>query len=292
MKKNKRVLVTGSSGFIGKHLVKELIDNDIECFGYDLKDGQDIRNEFQLDSMFFNNKFDAVIHLAALAGTVRSNDYPHEYISTNISGTQNVIKCCQKYKIGKLISYSSSSVLGGNRKAGRGLRESDNYDPVNIYGVTKVAGELLIKDSGLNYVIIRPFTVYGPGGRPDMVIYKWINQVKGGEKVTFYGDGTTKRGYTFVLDLVKGTRKVLEKDISNVVLHLGGSEIITLRHLHCLFKSYCDGKFLKCEKKVLKIPDGDVKSSYANTKLAKKLIGFNPKPRFDELLKNILRWEL
>jgi len=152
------LMISGSEGFIGKHLTEELDKKGIEWVGYDLRSGFDTRDEFQLDSVFSTNKFDAVIHLAALAGALKGNEYPHEYIKTNVSGTQNVVSACKKYGVGKLVFYSSSGVLGGTASPERGLTEKDPYGPVNLYGVTKVAGELLVKSSGLDYVIIRPFT--------------------------------------------------------------------------------------------------------------------------------------
>jgi UDP-glucuronate 4-epimerase len=291
-----KILVTGGAGFIGKHLCKALktAKHDVIILDLKLSNQHDIRNKFDLSNFFLLNHFDMVIHLAALAGTVRSKDFPEEYISTNILGTQNIIEMCQKYNV-KLIHFSSSSVLGGcsvaNNNKIRAMSECDPYNPKNIYGVTKVAGELLVKNSGLHYTIVRPFTVFGRQGRHDMVIYKWVDQVNAGKPITVYGDTTSSRGYTYVEDLVEAVIKIIERMKTEKIsrtIHLGGSEVIKLMKLIKLFDDYCKKRGIEFSINNLPEMPGDVRHSFADTSLAKKLIGFDPKPRFLRLIKDIL----
>lgn len=178
-----KILLTGGMGFIGSHLQKK-----IDCQVYDLVNGDDIRDKFKLDSLFSKEKFDLVINLAARAGVSAGEEYYEEFFSTNCVGLKTLIDICRKHKA-KLVHYSSSAAINSR----------------SIYGITKLAGEKMIEASGIDYVIIRPFTVIGEGGRKEMVLGKWLNQYQRGEKITFNGDGTSFRGYTYVKDLVDGT---------------------------------------------------------------------------------------
>jgi len=285
------ILLTGSKGFIGSKLLIELktkYNDNINITEYDLIDGNDIRDRIKLDKLFESKQFEIIIHLAALAGVRRSEDFPDEYISTNITGVKNLIDCAKKYKVNKFVFYSSSSVLGG----GTNLKETDEYNPRGLYAITKVTGELLVKSSGLEYIIIRPFTVYGENGRPDMVIYKWINEIKADRPITFYGDGKTSRGYTHIDDVVNGTIKLIENNCFLNTVHLGGSERIKLFNIYEIFKDVCYDKDFTFKYNRLPIPNGDVIDSLANIQLAKKLINFKPKKQFKNIIKNILNKEL
>jgi len=194
-----RILITGGDGFIANHLCFLLSEYvKYEYKSYDIKNGFDIRDKFLLNEYFEAYRPDVVIHMAARAGVRKGEEYPEEFISTNINGTKNVIDMCEKHNVKQLISFSSSSVLGGNNKIVGNykvikktlkfvkakpeilipLEEDDRYNPKSIYAMTKVAGEIMVKNSNLNWTIIRPFTVYGENGRNDMVIYKWIEQIK------------------------------------------------------------------------------------------------------------------
>ena len=244
--------LSGSQGFIGSHLLGHLLGAGHKVVGYDLQSGEDIRNEFQLDRVFNENQFDMVIHLAALAGVPKSIEYPKEYIDTNVTGTHNIVEMCQKYGVKNLISFSSSSVLG--TQSGGRVSERAPCNPISLYGITKLAGEQIVRNSGLNYFIIRPFSVYGMFGRHDMVIYRWIEQIKAGKPITFYGDGGSERGYTYVEDLCKavvrltGEMEAVESPREDMtydagrIIHLGGSEVITLNMLYAEFERYCKKK--------------------------------------------------
>ena len=293
-KKRIKILITGSRGFIGDYL-HELLQNDYNIFEYDLDfKNRDIRDKFKLDRLFDKERFDVVIHLAARAGVRTGEEFPDEFISTNINGTKNIIEACEKYKVKQLISFSSSSVLGGNidikGKKIEPLKEDDNYNPKSLYAISKVVGEMMLKNSNLNYTIIRPFTVYGENGRKDMVIYKWIEQIKRGEKLTVFGDGKSKRGYTNVNDLVDGVKRcILNEKAYHQTIHLGGSEVISLVDLMLMFNEYLEKDM--CLNR-LPMPKADVMESWTNSDKAKKLLGWEPKANFKEYLTNILTKEL
>ena len=289
-----KILLTGAEGFIGTRLIKVLKKSN-DVISYDLVNGDDIRDTFKLDKLFETENFDAVVHLAALAGVRRGEEFPDEYISTNITGTQNLVNLCKKYGVKKFLSYSSSSVLGGNANKDKGLVEEDEYKPKGVYAISKVAGEYIVKNSGLDYIVIRPFTVYGSQGRKDMVIYKWINQILSGQDITYYGDGQTSRGYTYVDDLVKTTDRLLNELLEHNLTetyNLGGSEKINLDDLLQLFMKHCVDNRIDLNINRMDLPNADVVHSFANTNKAKKDINFNPQKKFKKVVKQILINEL
>jgi len=295
--KKMKCFISGGSGFIGSRLIETLKkEKDLELVNYDLVNGDDIRDEFKLNSVFEKNKFDVVIHLAARAGIRTGEDYPNEFMTTNVIGTNNIVRMCQKHKVNKLIFYSSSSVLGGNKEiAGKllPLTEESEYQCDSLYAQTKMFGEYLVKQSGLNYIIIRPFTVYGENGRGDMVMYKWINQVKKGEPITFYGDGKTSRGYTYVQDLVDGTISFLKAEsLNNETVNLGGVEVIELGKLLKILGDVCRSKKIELEIDRQEKPKADVSHSFADVSKAEKLIGYSPNSKFYDIVKSIFKKEL
>ena len=290
------ILLTGHKGFIGSCLLdtlqkmktNKLIRDDV--MGYDLLEGDDIRDEFKLYRLFKDNNINTVIHCAALAGVRSGEDFPEQYISTNVWGTKNLLKMSEQYGVEKFIFFSSSSVYGENTPPNK---ESDETNPTSTYAISKLAGELLVKNSNVPSIIIRPFTVYGENGRPDQVIYKWINQIKAGKPITFFGDGTTKRGYTYVGDLVYGIVKLL---ISNDVwrehtgetFNLGGNQIVTLQELVDIFsKTISNFKINK-----LPLPQADVHDNWADITKAKEYLSFKPQTDFKKKVISIIESEL
>ncbi len=288
----RRVLITGHLGFIGRRLYKEMEKIGYDVYGADILSGCDTRHRLQLDKVFEESKPELVFHLAALAGVAKGEEYPDEYISTNILGTQNVVDMCIKHDASRLIFYSSSSVIGGVDENGAGADESTPVSPRSLYAVTKVAGEMIVGSSGIPFFIVRPFTVYGENGRPDMVIYKWINQIKGNNPISFYGNGSTQRGYTHVDDLAKATIKLSDYMCSDEIFHLGGIEVVSLNELLDIFKKHCSKKGIKLEVEEMDIPNSDIKHSYANVKKAQLFLQFDPKPRFKTIVNKILEREL
>lgn len=268
------ILITGDKGFVGLHM------DEIPHVGYDLLDGLDILNNYQLETYFANHHIDTVIHLAALAGVHKSLLFPEAYFKTNIQGTQNVIDACKRHNVKHLIFFSSSSVYGNGNPP---LKETDELNPISPYGISKVAGELLVKSSGVPYTIIRPFSLYGDRGRKDQIFYKWINQIKGGGGITLFGDGTAKRGFTNVYDLVDAVKLVLERGAENQVYNIGGDEIISMEEVIGKLKENFDFKI-----NLLPENKGDIDKSWADISKARDKLGYQPKRKFFEELQTII----
>lgn len=246
----KKVLVTGSAGFIGFHLVKALLNNGFEVVGidnlndyYDPKlklerlenlnhfiqvqglhdcynfERVDISNDESLNKLFQDNNFNIVINLAAQAGVRYSLENPKAYIDSNIVGFANLLECCRQAKIGNLIYASSSSVYGMNAK--QPFSELDVTDfPVSLYAATKKANELLAHCYshlyGFSCVGLRFFTVYGPFGRPDMAYYTFTKAIDEGRSIDIFNDGKMKRDFTYIDDIVEGILNLLEYKASRL----------------------------------------------------------------------------
>lgn len=279
-----KVLVTGHLGFIGSYLTSELNKLKIGWLGLDLKKGEDIRNEYKVYEAFDFYRPDAVIHLAALAGVRRGEEYPDEYISTNFSGTRILLKVAEKFKVKKFINFSSSSVFGDAKPP---VSEDDPKNPKSIYGLSKLMAEKLCELSPLVTITIRPFTVYGINGRPDMVIYIWLDQIRRGQAIDFYGDGTSKRGYVHVQDLVSGVTSLLT-DFSGINFstsyNLGGQEIVSLNRLCEIFKKHY--KNLKINR--LPMPSSDIYENWSNISKARKELKWIPERNFERELERII----
>lgn len=212
------ILITGYKGFIGSHLTKKLDSLGISWIGYDLLDGNDLRDKCKLDSFFDRHQITTVIHLGALAGVRRGEEYPQEYFDTNVMGSENLLKLSKEYGVNKVIFFSSSSIYG------------DNGHPSSIYGITKLTMEMLMGRYDIPHkYIVRPFTVYGENGRKEHVLFKWFGQQKQGKPITFYGDGSTYRTYTYVGDLVEALVLMLDYKEKEVIFELGGNKKVTLK---------------------------------------------------------------
>jgi len=220
------ILVTGHKGFIGSHLTKALDRLSIKWWGFDLADGQDIRDKLALEKVFDSNPVSIVIHLAALTGARRGENYPQEYFDTNVIGTENIVKLCEKHGIKRLLAFSSSSAKTCQ----------------NVYGITKYTMELMLKRYSIPYLyVIRPFNVYGENGRPDQVIWKWLERAKAGLPIEYHGD--FRRNYTYVGDIIDGILSCLICDgvnhragLSPGVYDFGKSGAVPLSELLTIFK--------------------------------------------------------
>ena len=272
------ILVTGHLGFIGSHLTKDFGKKEIEYIGYDIGmcESQDIRDKFELEKAFAENNIDCVIHLAARAGVRMGEKYPEEFLSTNVLGTENILRMCEKYKVNKAILFSSSAIYGRNN------------EPISFYGMTKKMMEMLpIRYKIPSVFIVRPFTVYGENGRKDQVIFKWINQIKEGKPITFYGSGDVLRWYTYVGDLVNGIEGMIESEKTGIrFIDLAGSRAIELKELLEIFK------FILGDIKIDKLPLPDVDNVNNNPSgIGLEEIGYNPKQNFEEKVREIIKKE-
>ena len=242
----KKVLVTGSAGFIGSNLVLRLLrtESPIEIVGFDsVNDYYDVSlKEYRLqqiedeagkhpesrytfvkgnladkaliDGLFEQHRFDIVVNLAAQAGVRYSITNPGAYIESNLIGFYNILEACRNYPVEHLVYASSSSVYGGNTKVP--FSEDDKVDnPVSLYAATKKSNELLAHSYSKLYNIpstgLRFFTVYGPAGRPDMAYFGFTNKLLKGEKIQIFNYGNCKRDFTFVDDIVEGVQRVMHK---------------------------------------------------------------------------------
>jgi nucleoside-diphosphate-sugar epimerase len=261
-----RILLTGGSGFIATSLIKKLENNELEIF--DLVNGKNIEIIKQLDEVFNAFKPDIVINLSAKAGVRVGEEQKNQFYLTNCLGTQNIVEMCEKYKVKQLIHLSSSSAI----------------NPVSWYGMTKLFSEYIVKRSFINWTIIRPFTVigYNEKMREEMVIKKWFNNK---DNIPFIGDGTTKRGYTFIDDfceaviLMIGNKKAYKK-----LFEIGGQEEVSLNEMFNIFKSI----FPEAKKNMLGNNPFELKSNKADIREAKKL-GWKPKAKIKKEIKKI--WE-
>ena len=228
--------------------------------------------------LFETSHFDCVIHLAALTGVRRGELYGEEYLTTNIVGTKNLIDLSEKYGIKHFIHFSSSSIY--REQGSEPLSETAPLEPDSIYGMTKLVAEKIVQRSKLKWAIVRPFTVYSDVGRPDQVPEKWIRQAIAGTPVSFYGDGTTGRGYTYLPDLIKGVEAILAQQATGI-FNLGGSQYITLADLWAI----CG----RPERKVSPLPAGDRHGIYADITKAGKELNWRPETDFKKKVSEIWR---
>jgi len=320
-----RVLVTGGAGFIGSHLCERLLkdnhnvfclDNfnnfydpeikqrNIEkCSGYASTQRTnsasfklwkaDIRDETALKEIFAANRFDLVIHLAAMAGVRPSIEDPKLYYDVNVRGSLNLLEECRNSNVKDFIFASSSSVYGNNEKTP--FAEEDPVDnPISPYAATKKAGELLCHYYhhlyNMSISCLRFFTVYGPRQRPDLAIHKFSRMILANEAIPVFGDGSTKRDYTFIDDIVAGIFKAVDFTRNNnryEVFNLGESQTISLDEMIAAIE-----KYLGLKAKIKRMPEqpGDVKQTFASLEKSSKLLGYSPQFGFDEGMKIFVDW--
>jgi UDP-glucose 4-epimerase len=226
--KKMKVLITGSSGFVGKHLVKEL-SPEYGVVRYDLKNGQDILDEELLLRKL--RGVDVVIHLAAFISAQESWEKPKEYLENNTLGTLSVIRACIAAKVKKLIFFSSAAVKAR---------------PLTPYAVSKIAAEgiaNLYKDK-IKTVIVRPENIYGPGQKEayGYVIHNFIKWIKSGKKITIFGSGKQHRDFIYIDDVVFVVEDLIKNNIQNVVVSLGTGRKTSILELAGII-----GKILKTQ---------------------------------------------
>ncbi|MFA5075833.1 MAG: GDP-mannose 4,6-dehydratase [Patescibacteria group bacterium] len=308
-----RVLVTGGAGFIGSHVCDYLVNQGHEVFCLDnfndyynpafkeqnvaINSGKsnhhllrgDITDLDFLKSVF-TNKFDKVIHLAARAGVRPSIADPLLYQKVNVEGTANLLEMCRQNGIKDFIFASSSSVYGNNKKIP--FSETDPVDnPISPYAATKKAMELLAHTYhhlfGLNCIGLRFFTVYGERGRPDMAPYLFTQWIDQGQEVKRFGQGDTKRDYTYIQDIVSGVVACLDKDFGYEIINLGNNQPVVLSHFIAIVEGLL-GK--KANIKQYPMQPGDVDITYADIRKAQKLLGYQPKTTIEEGMDKFVSW--
>ncbi len=307
-----RILVTGGAGFIGSHTVSALRNqhetallddfNDFydpaikrrnaESSGAVVFEG-DLRSESDVERCFEAFKPEIVIHLAARAGVRPSLDEPQLYVDTNVTGTLHILEAMRRHGANKLVFGSSSSVYGCNQKVP--FSEDDPIvKTISPYAATKVAGEQLCTVYSHLYdiacVSLRFFTVYGPGQRPDLAIHKFCRNIWEGKTIQRFGDGSTRRDYTYVDDIVQGIIRAVEYPVAGYdVFNLGESQTIELRELIALLEEAL-GK--KAVMDVLPEQPGDVPVTYADISKARRLLNYDPATPIREGIQKFATWFL
>ena len=313
------IIVTGAAGFIGMHVCKNLLDSGHSITGIDnlnayydqtLKQKrlecltqfedftfykQDIADKEAIMEIFAEVRADCVIHLAAQAGVRYSLIDPDAYANSNLTGFLNILEACRQQEISHLIYASSSSIYGSNDD--KPFKEIHNTDhPVSLYGATKKANEVMAHSYSHLFQLpttgLRFFTVYGPWGRPDMSIFKFINQYFNKQKITLFDSDKMLRDFTYIDDIVNGICGVIKnyKKIiksKNDILNLGYGKPVQLNKIVNFLIKDLKLDLNIVNKKKLK---GDVNSTHADIKLANKLINFKPMIDYKIGIHNFFQW--
>lgn len=316
----KTYLVTGGAGFIGSHLVRNLLErgdavvclDDFNDF-YDprIKEENvapfeknpnfrlyraDIRDWNTLSEVFENHgkslRDGGIVHLAARAGVRPSLTEPRLYLETNVTGTLNLAEMARAHDIKKFVFASSSSVYGDSPETVPFREDQDISKPISPYASTKAMGESLLHTyshlHNLQVVALRFFTVYGPGQRPDLAIHKFTRLIDEGKPIPVFGDGTTRRDYTYVDDIMQGVLASIEYDKTPYeIFNLGESQTTTLSELIQCIESAL-GKKAVIDRKPMQ--PGDVSVTYADISKAKKLLGYHPTTKIPEGIPKFVDW--
>lgn len=313
---NKNILVTGGAGFIGSHLVDTLlaeggwnvtvVDDLNDFYSPEIKQSNlesarrnsdfefielDIRNSDKLRQIFDRQNFDCIVHLAARAGVRPSLCHPKLYVETNIDGTLNLLELARDFEVKQFVFGSSSSVYGINSKVP--FAEDDRINqPISPYASTKGAGELLCHTYShlfdIRTVCLRFFTVYGARQRPDLAIHKFSRLISEGMPIQIFGDGTTRRDYTYIDDIIQGVRASIDYDSSmHEVFNLGESETTELKRLVELIEESL-GKKAIIDRQPMQ--PGDVPITFADISKAKRLLGYSPTTKIEEGIPKFVEW--
>lgn len=309
------ILVTGGAGFIGSHVCEALLQrghavwgvddlNDfyapslkqanlraLQALGRDFEFVQgDITDEETLEEVLGSARFDQVIHLAARAGVRPSLQAPALYVRVNVEGTALLLEAARRHGVRKVIMASSSSVYGVNARVP--FSESDPiFTPISPYAASKLAcealGHVYHHVYGMDVVMLRFFTVYGPRQRPDLAIHKFARLMVEGRPIPVYGDGTTARDYTYITDTVAGVLACTEREFGYEIINLGESQTVTLNRLIEVLE-----KELGVKAVIDRQPPqaGDVPITYANIEKAQRLLGYMPRVKIEEGIHRFVEW--
>lgn len=326
MKKELKILVTGSAGFIGFHVTQKFLEIGANVIGIDnlnsyydvnLKKDRlkqiksenftfieiDFSHKDQLLKIFKNyGKFDRVIHLGAQAGVRHSITNPFDYVNSNLVGFVNILEACRNFEIEHLIYASSSSVYGMNKTIP--FSEKDFVDhPVSLYAATKKSNELIAHSYshlyGLPTTGLRFFTVYGPWGRPDMAYFLFAEAIIKGENIDIFNNGEMERDFTYIDDVVNGIVKVSEKPLHEIdqsskkiktpyqIFNIGNNKPIKLTKFVEIIENAIRKK---AKKNFLPMQPGDVKKTYADIESLYEKIGYKPETKIEDGLIKFIDW--
>ncbi len=310
--KEKTILVTGSAGFIGWKVSHVLLGMNKKVIGIDNMNNYydpvlkrwrlevlkqrpnfsfykfDIGDYKKLKGIFRRHKIDAVINLAARAGVRASVENPWIYLDANTKGTLNLLECCREFKTGKFVLASTSSIYGLSKMPFKEDIKTDT--PLAPYSATKKGAEALCYSyhflHGLDISVLRYFTVYGPSGRPDMSIFKFIKNIDGGRAIPVFGDGKQIRDFTYIDDIADGTIRAL-RPTGYEVINLGSDQPVKLSYVIKLIE-----KNLGKKARIKRFPrhPADVRATWAHIAKAKKILKWRPKTTIEQGVKNTVDW--
>ena len=267
----------------------EIVNSDNFTLVYD-----DIRDREAMDRVFAENSFDLMFNPAAMAGVRPSLLDPMLYEDVNIRGYMNLLELCKKYGVKKFVQASSSSVYGNNKEVP--FKETAIVDfAISPYAATKksceVMGHVYHNLYNIDMVQLRFFTVYGPKQRPDLAIHKFTKMILEDKPIPFYGDGTTKRDYTYIDDIVDGILKSMSYLFNNEnvyeIFNLGESHVVSLKEMVETIENAL-GK--KATLDIQPMQPGDVDKTYADISKAKAMIGYEPQTNFAEGIRKFVEW--
>lgn len=308
-------LVTGGAGFIGSHVCERLLKNAHSVCAFDdlnnfydpaLKSRNvndleilspqftfvrgDLTDRGAVEQLVRSRKFDQIIHLAARAGVRPSLEEPALYQRVNVEGTVNLLEAARAGGVNKIIIASSSSVYGINSKAP--FSEADPiFAAISPYAASKLAcealGHVYHHVYGMDVVMLRCFTVYGPRQRPDLVIHKFARLITAGQPIPVFGDGSTARDYTYVDDTVDGIIACTEREFGYEIFNLGESQTVKLTYLIQLLESALGQK-----ANVNRHPNqpGDVPITFADISKAKDRLGYHPQVKIEQGIPRFVDW--
>lgn len=327
------VLITGSAGFIGFHLAQLLLAEGFRVIGYDgMTDYYDVRLKERRNQMLMQNqhfscktgmledmdtlhkltmaeKPDVIVHLAAQAGVRYSLENPRAYMDANITGTFNVMECARELEVEHLLMASTSSVYGANDEMPFDEREKCDTQ-LTLYAATKKANEAMAHSYAhlwnLPTTMFRFFTVYGPWGRPDMALFKFTRGILEGTPIDIYNNGEMHRDFTYVTDLVRGIRLLIDAapvrpgsqddiaewdSLSPVapwrVVNIGNSDKVRLMDFVEAIEAECGREAVK---NFMPMQKGDVPATWADATLLKELTGYTPQTNVREGIKQFVAW--
>jgi UDP-glucuronate 4-epimerase len=307
-----KLLVTGCAGFIGWKVSEKLLNEGHEVVGVDnLNDYYDVKLKFyrlellrkyknfkfykvdienyqSLMEIFQENKFDAVINEAARAGVRYSLENPFIYITTNVYGTLNLLELCRKYNVPKFVLASTSSLYAGQPMPFK--EDLPVNTPISPYAASKKSAEVIAYTYnyhyGIDVSVVRYFTVYGPAGRPDMSIFRFIKWIMEDRPIEVFGDGTQSRDFTYVDDIAEGTILAL-KPVGYEIINLGGNNPHELTEIINLIEKYT-GKEAKLMNK--EFHKADIKATWADITKAKEILAWEPKVGIEDGIKRTIEW--
>lgn len=309
-----RYLVTGAAGFIASRVCDLLLDEGHSVVGLDnLNDSYDVRlKEWRLSRLtprqgfvFLkrdicdrvalaevfqeHGPFDAVINLAARAGVRASVEDPWAFVDTNTTGTLNLLELCHQHGVSKFVLASTSSIYGENAPQPT-PEDADSSRPLQPYAASKKGAEAMCHAYhflyGLDVTIVRYFTVYGPAGRPDMVMFRFVQWISERRPVYLNGDGNQSRGFTYIDDIARGTIMGL-KPLGFEVINLGGHEPITMNEMISELED-----LIGCKANIIRRPahKADMLSNLADVSKARRLLGWEPQVSLRQGMKNLVDW--